>query len=235
MADSSKTSATPPQPTSSPSPVPSDDAYLGSDEPDLDDISDDDTTDHNNTNGDDTTPSLLGDITEEFDDDYSLHPPQRLIRAEAVLAHRTSRILLVIEHMVDSLNHQAVLRTAESFGVQNVWLVDSGMRKSYTLPGGVKVVPTVTTGSSKWLTLRSFERTEECIEALRQDGREIWSTYLGPAAVPLTKEVSTHCYRSHETCLPVGRQCQLTSTRIHVLLCVRLCSMFLICPLVWPL
>lgn len=224
MADSSTTSASRPQPTSSPSPAPSDDAYLGSDEPDLDD---------NNTEDDTDNPSLLGDITDEFDDDYSLHPPQRLIRAEAVLAHRTSRILLVVEHMVDSLNHQAVLRTAEALGVQNVWLVDSGMRKSYTLPGGVRVVPTVTVGSSKWLTLRSFEKTEECIEALRQDGREIWSTYLGPAAIPLTKEVNTlsTAHTQRRTCA----QCRLTDAPFSVLLLL-LCSLYSTCPtclLVW--
>ena len=197
MADN-RTTASPPLPTSSPSPAPSDDAYLGSDEPDLDDHTDDDNNDNN--------PSLLGDITDDFDDDYSLHPPARLRRAEAVLAHRTSRILLVVEHMVDSLNHQAVLRTAEALGVQNVWLVDSGMRKSYTLPGGVKVARTVTVGSSKWLSLRTFERTEECIEGLRQDGREIWSTYLGPAAIPLTKEVSSR--PGHSSQREADRSCE---------------------------
>ena len=215
MADSSTSTASAPHPTSSPSPAPSDDAYLGSDErPDLDDLDDD-------TNND---TSLLGDITDDFDDDYSFHPPPRLVRAEAVLAHRTSRILLVLEHMVDSLNHQAVLRTAEALGVQNVWLVDSGMRKSYTLPGGVKVVPTVTVGSSKWLSLRSFERTEECIEALRQDGREIWSTYLGPDATPLTKEVSTHQQRvasKHTDARWVKRStCDLRQSRFTVLMSV---------------
>lgn len=54
-------------------------------------------------------------------------PPRRLLRAEAILARRTSRLLLVIETISDENNHQALLRTADSFGLQHVWVVRSGV------------------------------------------------------------------------------------------------------------
>ena len=133
--------------------------------------------------------ALLGDITDSFTDDWSLHPPPRLRRAEAVLAHRTSRIVLVLEQMIDSLNHQAVLRTAEAMGVQHVWTVDSGERKAYTVKGGLRIRPTVTCGSSRWLSIRSFDSTDDCIAALRHDQREIFVTSLGAQAEALTAEV----------------------------------------------
>ena len=45
-------------------------------------------------------------------------------KAEAILAGRTSRILLVVECSYDLRNHLAVLRTAECLGLQHVWMVD---------------------------------------------------------------------------------------------------------------
>ncbi len=50
--------------------------------------------------------------------------PRRLRRAEAVLAKRTGRILLVLERCTDRHNADAVLRTADGFGVQKVWMVE---------------------------------------------------------------------------------------------------------------
>mmetsp|Transcript_11322 Transcript_11322/g.15797 ORF Transcript_11322/g.15797 Transcript_11322/m.15797 type:complete len:452 (+) Transcript_11322:197-1552(+) len=53
--------------------------------------------------------------------------PRRLRKCETVLQRRTDRMLLVIEKSYDPHNQHAVLRTAEAFGVQNVWFVDPPM------------------------------------------------------------------------------------------------------------
>ena len=137
---------------------------------------------------------VLGSVADDWSAEHSARPPPRVLRAEAVLAHRTSRIRLVLEQMVDSLNHQAVLRTAEALGIQHVYAVDDGTRKEYTIKGGVRVRPTITTGSSRWLTLHSFTDTQSCIDALHADGCTIWATSLSSTAHPLT---------SHSTPLPL--------------------------------
>eukprot|EP01063_Lacrimia_lanifica_P009952 TRINITY_DN16773_c0_g1_i1.p1 TRINITY_DN16773_c0_g1~~TRINITY_DN16773_c0_g1_i1.p1 ORF type:complete len:435 (+),score=106.51 TRINITY_DN16773_c0_g1_i1:54-1358(+) len=49
--------------------------------------------------------------------------PQRLRRAELVLSQRCGDILLVLDKVCDKHNIQAVMRTAESLGVQNMWTV----------------------------------------------------------------------------------------------------------------
>ncbi|EOD39817.1 hypothetical protein EMIHUDRAFT_223363 [Emiliania huxleyi CCMP1516] len=49
--------------------------------------------------------------------------PQRLRRAELVLSHRCGDILLVLDRVCDKHNIQAVMRTAEALGVQNLWTV----------------------------------------------------------------------------------------------------------------
>jgi tRNA G18 (ribose-2'-O)-methylase SpoU len=42
--------------------------------------------------------------------------------------------------------------------------------------------------AGKWLSLRFFETSEECIAALREAGREIWVTDLSQGALCLTSE-----------------------------------------------
>eukprot|EP01084_Bolivina_argentea_P212234 360795_1 len=47
----------------------------------------------------------------------------RLDRCEMVLKHRTDRIILVLDQCYDVRNQCAMLRTAELFGIQNIWIV----------------------------------------------------------------------------------------------------------------
>ncbi len=124
--------------------------------------------------------------------------PRRLRRAEAVLQQRTNRLLLVLERPADNFNVQAVLRTAEAFGIQNVWIVDH-------VRTPVKLSKSVTKGSFLWLTMRHFVSAEDCIEALQQDDWEIWSTDLHPSATKLTANNDLHPFPP-KVALVVGRE-----------------------------
>ena len=44
-------------------------------------------------------------------------------RIETVLARRTSRLIVVLERLVDGHNYSAIFRTCEALGVQHVWVV----------------------------------------------------------------------------------------------------------------
>lgn len=105
-------------------------------------------------------------------------PPRRLRRAEAVLARRTQRILLVLERCWDSHNHQAALRTADAFGVQHVWTVEPELSAR-------RLSNHVTKGAWRWLSLKQFRRSADLIAALRADGRAIWATDLSQGAEEL--------------------------------------------------
>lgn len=67
----------------------------------------------------------------DSDDESSRLPPRRLLRAEAVLSRRTARFLLVVETLQDENNHQAILRTADSFGIQHVWVVKTPVEQKH--------------------------------------------------------------------------------------------------------
>ncbi|KAG6941984.1 hypothetical protein JG687_00019328 [Phytophthora cactorum] len=132
-----------------------------------------------------TLPTIMssGDTTDAA--------PERLRRAETVLQHRTSRIVLVLEQCMDSHNHQAVLRTAEALGIQHVWLIAANDQQLKTHPdkrnkrnkktSGMKI----TKNCAVWLTVREFSSIAACLEALRENEMTIWATDLSPQAEPL--------------------------------------------------
>jgi hypothetical protein len=151
-------------------------------------------------------------------DDESLAPPRRLLRCECILSKRTSRFLLVVETVQDANNYQAILRTADAFGVQHVWIVESGVKRKHeekqtnddhaivdatsssaptaapptpaTTPQQHDATGTVSMGAGRWLTLRHFASTSSCIAALRADNREIWVTALSPSCVRLDRSLA---------------------------------------------
>ena len=110
--------------------------------------------------------------------------------------------LHAIDATVRSHTDSAVLRTAEALGYHHVWVVapptldiDAAIAKRQ--PRRAKNVwkqdeddlrehVAYAKRASKWLQLRFFADSEACVEALRADGREIWSTDLSQAAVCLT-------------------------------------------------
>lgn len=124
--------------------------------------------------------------------------PRRLRRAEAVLQQRTNRLLLVLERPADNFNVQAVLRTAEAFGVQNVWIVDHQRTP-------VKLSKSVTKGSFLWLSLRRFDSPEACLAELQKQQWQIWSTDLHPSATELTADSSLTPFPA-KVALVVGRE-----------------------------
>lgn len=124
--------------------------------------------------------------------------PRRLRRAEAVLRRRTARLVLVVERAWDDHNVQAVLRTAESFGVQHVWVVKHP-------EGRRRVSKSVTKGSHHWLTQHLFETVEECLEALRAGGYAIWATDLSSGAMELSASAELQPFPD-KVALVVGRE-----------------------------
>lgn len=101
--------------------------------------------------------------------------PFRLRRAEAVLRERTSRIVLVMERPWNDENVQAVLRTAEAFGVQHIWTIKHPHMR-------VRAIRSVTKGSHLWITRRGFTSVTDCVAAIREEGLELWATDLAPGA-----------------------------------------------------
>lgn len=122
---------------------------------------------------------------------------QRLDRCEMVLQHRTDRVYLVLDSCYDVRNQCAMLRTAELFGIQNIWIVKPVNYKN------MRVFDSISRHSQLWLTLRYFESSLHCVTALREEQkqREIWCMDLGKDALELSLD-TIHEYRTRKRVFP---------------------------------
>ena len=143
----------------------------------------------------------------------------RLIRkAEAVIQAR-SNLIVVVERCTNDHNYSAILRTAEALGIQHVWIIDpNAIVANVVLPeesshdesmirSQKNTFPKLTPeeveqkrkhrlfaqNATEWLDLREFATTSECIEALRDQKYQIWTTDLSQEAVCLTQPDLTAC------------------------------------------
>lgn len=96
----------------------------------------------------------------------------RMEKFNTIINHRTRHITLALEDIYQPHNASAVLRSCECFGIQDIHIIEN--KNKY------HVNPDVALGSSKWLTLKHYNKTEdnteECIKSLKKGGYRIIAT-----------------------------------------------------------
>lgn len=102
---------------------------------------------------------------------------ERWARMESVCKLRTASLTCVLENIYDSGNTAAVLRSAEAFGMLEVFHVLSAT--------GQKFSQRVTKGADKWLLQHKFRDSTECFQKVRQRGFQLVVTDLGPGTIPI--------------------------------------------------
>ncbi len=89
-----------------------------------------------------------------------------------MVAQRTRTLTVVMEAFADPQNTSAVLRTAESFGVQEVHVV-VGPQKRYDRN------KKISQNADKWLEVVRWKDTASCLAALKARGFRVYATHLG--------------------------------------------------------
>lgn len=128
-----------------------------------------------------------------------------LRKAETILRHRTSRLIVVVERSTDSHNYSAIIRTCEALGVQNMWCIappsfdPTDMQKNSNLnpkkgkkrrkkdrwlddQRELEQHAAYARGAMRWVDVRSFRTTAECVDEMRRQGYDIWVTDLSQEA-----------------------------------------------------
>lgn len=99
---------------------------------------------------------------------------ERKQKIHKTMSARQSGCVVVLEDISDPHNAAAVIRTAEAFGISDVWLIfNEG--KSFNPR---KVGDKSSSHANKWMRFQKFKNSKECIESLRKDGYEIVVTVL---------------------------------------------------------
>jgi tRNA (guanosine-2'-O-)-methyltransferase len=104
---------------------------------------------------------------------------------EQILAERTRHVALVMEDLYQAQNTSAIQRSAESFGVQDLYIIENKHTFSHHRR--------ISKGSSDWLTMHRFNEagknnTETCLQALKNKGYQIVVTALHEKTISL-KEI----------------------------------------------
>jgi tRNA (guanosine-2'-O-)-methyltransferase len=105
--------------------------------------------------------------------------PERTQRLEYVLSKRQPDLTLILENVFDPHNISAVMRTADSVGVQEIYILNN------KIPPHRKWGAKSSSSAAKWLTIRQFTNAEECFEAVRKKYQKIYTTHLSTDAVGL--------------------------------------------------
>jgi len=97
--------------------------------------------------------------------------PERRERVDRVVASRTRTLTVVLEALCDPQNVNAVLRTCDAAGVQEVHVVEAPMKP---WERNKKISQNV----DKWLDVVRWRATGACLAALRERGFAVYATHL---------------------------------------------------------
>jgi tRNA (guanosine-2'-O-)-methyltransferase len=106
--------------------------------------------------------------------------PERRVRIDRAVAQRTRTLTVVLEAFCDPQNVNAVLRTCEAFGVQEIHVVE-GVMKPYDRN------KKISQNADKWLDVTRWKGTGECLQHLRERGFAIYATQVSEGARPLER------------------------------------------------
>lgn len=111
---------------------------------------------------------------------------------EKIAGQRTRYVTVVLEDIYQPQNASATIRTCDSFGIQDLHIIENRNR--------FKVKAAVTQGASKWVDLhryrtRESDNTTTCLQALAEQGYRLVATVPDPqrpaiSDMPLDRKIA---------------------------------------------
>jgi len=92
-----------------------------------------------------------------------------------VLAERTRHITVLVEELYQPHNTNAVLRSCECFGIQDVHVIED--------VNEFDISRRISMGSHKWLDIHKYNNTEDGIASLKKKGYTVVATCLSDEAI----------------------------------------------------
>jgi tRNA (guanosine-2'-O-)-methyltransferase len=105
--------------------------------------------------------------------------PERIKRITDVLDKRQPGLTVVLENVEDPHNISAVMRTCDSVGIQDIYILNTRIAKHKKW--GAKS----SSSAAKWLTIHQFTDVKECFAELRKHFDRIYTTHLNSDSVEL--------------------------------------------------
>lgn len=114
---------------------------------------------------------------------------RRLERMRGVAARRQAGLTVVLEDIHDPHNAQAVFRTCDAFGVQEVHIIFE--RES---PFDPRAMGKATSSSAnQWLDFHVYHSRDACLDGLKDQGYTLAATVAGEGAAESLFTANLHC------------------------------------------
>ena len=99
-----------------------------------------------------------------------------------VVSHRQPDLTVILENVWDSHNIGAVLRSCDSVGISEIYLLDT---ENKLVKGRVTVGKRTSAGTVKWVDIKYYDDREKCFAEVRKKHFKIYGTHLSEEAVSL--------------------------------------------------
>lgn len=100
--------------------------------------------------------------------------PERLAKIDRVVRSRMFNPVVVLESLYDRGNVSAVMRSCEGLGFGRLHLIETQDK--------FKESQRTTAGSDKWLEIKKWQSTADCVKQLKSQGKKIIVTHLSATA-----------------------------------------------------
>lgn len=103
--------------------------------------------------------------------------PQRTEKLLSVVQKRQSNLAVVLENVFDPHNESAVMRTCDSVGIQDIYIINDRIppRKKWGFKSS--------SSAKSWLTIHQFTNAEDCFKDLRNIYNKILTTHLASDSI----------------------------------------------------
>jgi tRNA (guanosine-2'-O-)-methyltransferase len=105
--------------------------------------------------------------------------PERSGKLLSVLHKRQPNLTVVLENVFDPHNVSAVMRTCDSVGIQDIYILNN------KIPPHKKWGFKSSSSANKWLTMHQYTDAGECLAELRKRYSKILTTHLSDDSVSL--------------------------------------------------
>lgn len=115
--------------------------------------------------------------------------PRRLEKLKEVARQRQFDLTVILENVHDPHNIGAVLRTCDSVGINEIFILSTDER---LVKNHVSIGHKSASGSRQWIEIRYFESVAECMNAVKSTYGHIYGTSIGHDSCSLYKLNLTH-------------------------------------------
>lgn len=110
--------------------------------------------------------------------------PARLQKIKEVVAKRQGDITVVLENVRDQHNIGAVIRSCDSIGIREIFILYS---EPELQADSIIIGKRTSAGSRKWVDVHYFTDAQSCFEQVKAKYHRVLSTYLNEKAISLYK------------------------------------------------